>query len=513
VTGWQTNFSLRRRVLTGLFAATIGYWSVIAALTVEENVDEVHELYDIHLTHTALGLLRVVDTAAAASSTITGEVATQSIQHLFQQWPEFPQPVIAGQGAVPTTPLPNETPELRTPTVKRNVAHGLTLRYQVWRNDGFLVFQSANAPNTPITEQLGFSKTTTPDGKVWRNYSVWDDRQHLRAVVSESNEDRMQLVRSIAIKSMNPILLGMPLFILLMWLSVRRGLGPLTDLDQAIARRDANSLTPIDESKSPRELQPIVRELNKLIGRMKQSLENERRFNANAAHELNTPLAAIQTHVYVARTTTDEAERQKALDQARIGLERSIRLVGQMLAIARIDHRQAQADVIWLDLSEIAQGVCAELALLALRRDQTLELIAAPEPTRMAGSPDLLHRLISNLVDNALRYARDGGNIVVEVRRTSTGVRLTVQDDGPGIPADQLDRVFDRYYRLADQGPRGTGLGLAICRTIAEIHQGKISLAQGPGGQGLVVTCDFQVGQTEAISPDPGSKTALRTPQ
>lgn len=513
--GWQGNHSLRRRVLTGLFAATIGYWSVIAALTVEENVDEVHELYDIHLTHTALALLSVVDTDTAAPSTITGAAATQAIQQLFQKWPEFPQVVAPGQARLPASQRV-QTPSdmgVSPQTVKKNVAHGLTLRYQVWRSDGFLMFQSVNAPNTPITEALGFSRHTDADGRVWRNYSIWDDRQQLRAVVSEGHDDRMQLVRSIAIKSMNPILLGMPLFILLIWLSVRRGLGPLTDLDQAIARRHANSLTPIDESKSPRELQPIVRELNKLIGRMKQSLENERRFNANAAHELNTPLAAIQTHVYVARTTTDDTERQQALEQARIGIERSIRLVSQMLAMARIDHLQARADVIWLDLSEIAQGVCAELALLALRRDQNLELIAAPEPARMAGSPDLLHRLISNLVDNALRYASDGGNVVVEVGRISTGVRLRVQDDGPGIPADHLERVFDRYYRLADQGPRGTGLGLAICRTIADIHQGTISLTQGPGGRGLVVTCDFLVGQTEPIRPNQDPKTASLTPR
>jgi two-component system sensor histidine kinase QseC len=506
VTFWQRNYSLRQRVLTGLFAATIGYWSVIAALTIEENGDEVHELYDIHLTHTALALLRVVDTDAEISSAITGDVATKTIEQLFQQWPEFPQTLVPGQAPLPTTQRPDTTPGKGSQIVKRNVEHGLTLRYQLWRNDGFLMFQSVNAPNTPITEVLGFSKHTDPDGKVWRNYSIWDARQQVRAVVSEGNDDRMQLVRSIAIKSMNPMVLGMPLFILFLWLSVRRGLGPLTDLGQAIARRDADSLTPIDEGKSPRELQPIVKELNNLIGRMKQSLENERRFNANAAHELNTPLAAIQTHVYVARTTTNDAERQQALDQARTGLERSIRLVGQMLAMARIDHRLAQADVVWLNLSEIAQGVCAELALLALRRDQNLELIAQAEPLRMAGSPDLLHRLISNLVDNALRYACDGGNIVVEVGRTSSGLRLTVQDDGPGIPAEHLDRVFDRYYRLADQAPQGTGLGLAICRTIADIHQGTISLAQGPDGRGLVVTCDFRVGNADPTSPNQGSR-------
>jgi two-component system sensor histidine kinase QseC len=310
----------------------------------------------------------------------------------------------------------------------------------------------------------------------------------------------MQLVRSIAIKSMSPILLGMPVFILLLWLSVKSGLSPLTDLGKAISRRDTASLVPLDDSKCPRELRPIVVALNNLIGRMKQTLENERRFNANAAHELNTPLAAIQAHLYVAQHTSDESERRQALEQAQTGIARNIRLVGQMLALARIENRLAHADKTNVNLAEIAQNVCAELGPLALKRDQTLALINAAEPILMAGNPDLLHRLIANLVDNAIRYAATGGQIRVEVARTPTSLRLNVQDDGPGIPAEYLNRVFDRYYRLADQSRMGTGLGLAICRTIADIHQGTISLAQGPGGRGLVVTCDFQVGQTDPIS-------------
>jgi two-component system sensor histidine kinase QseC len=299
---------------------------------------------------------------------------------------------------------------------------------------------------------------------------------------------------------MSPILLGMPVFILLLWLSVKSGLGPLTELSKAISRRDATSLLPLDDSKSPRELLPIVLALNNLIERMKQTLENERRFNANAAHELNTPLAAIQAHLYVARHTSSESERQQALDQAQTGIARNIRVVGQMLAMARIENRLAQAATTSVNLGEIAQNVCAELGPLALKRDQTLALNNAPEPLLMTGNADLLHRLIANLVDNAIRYAATGGQIQVDVARTPTSLRLTVQDDGPGIPAEQLDRVFDRYYRVADKSSMGTGLGLAICRTIADIHQGTISLAQGPGGRGLVVTCDFQLGQTNLMN-------------
>jgi two-component system sensor histidine kinase QseC len=490
---WQRNYSLRHRVLTGLFVATIGYWSIIATLTVEDNMNEVHELYDIHLAHTALALLRVNDPERDAATPVIGEAATGTIKQLFQQWPDLPQHVTPGLPLLPATEPPHTSSGLgiSNQIVERNVDHGLTLRYQLWRSDGFLMFQSINAPRSPITEKLGFSKYTDADGKVWRNYSIWDAKHQVRAVVSEGNDDRMQLVRSIAIQSMNPIVLGMPLFILLLWLSVRSGLGPLTDLSLEISKRDTSSLVLLEDGKSPRELQPIVRALNNLIQRMIQTLENERSFNANAAHELNTPLAAIQAHLYVARNAKSESERQHALEQAQTGVERGARLVSQMLALARLDPKLPHPDLNPVNLGDIAQNVCAELAPLALRRDQTLELEVAPQAVLLAGNADLLHRLIGNLVDNAIRYASREGHIHVEVESLTKGLRLSVIDDGPGIPAEQLAHVFKRYYRLADEARNGTGLGLAICRNIVDIHHAEISLSQGPGGRGLSVQVDF----------------------
>jgi signal transduction histidine kinase len=455
-------------------------------------------LYDILLAHTALALLRVHDPNSDFSATIVGEAVTETITQMFQKWPDLPERIEPGQPPSPETDAPPTALDkgISSLIFGRNVDHGLSLRYQLWRSDGHLMLQSNNAPSTPITDVLGFSEHTDTDGKVWRNYSIWDANHQVRAVVSEGNDDRIKLVLTTAIKSINPIVLGMPLFILLLWLSVRSGLVPLADLGKAIAQRDAHSLIPLDDSKSPRELRPIVLALNQLIGRMKQTLDNERRFNTNAAHELNTPLAAIQAHLHVARNAADDLQRKQALDQAQAAIARSIRLVSQMLALARIDHRLPDTDAVAVDLREIAQDVCAELAPLALRREQTLELLGEPVPIPMTGNPDLLHRLIGNLVDNAIRYAPKEGHIWVDVSQTPDGVLLTVQDDGPGIPADQLDHVFDRYFRLADQSVHGTGLGLAICRTVAEIHHGRISLAPGADGRGLVVTCEFRVGPT-----------------
>jgi signal transduction histidine kinase len=490
---WSRNYSLRHRVLTGLFVATCAYWSVVAALTVQYNVEEVHELYDIHLAHTALALLRLHEPGLDVVQVHTIEGAISTIEQIFQKWPDLPERITpdnmahAEQQRLAVLPARGADPFV----VDKNVRYGMTLRYQLWSDDGLLLFQSANAPATAISHVLGFSMDTDPQGKVWRNYSIWDAQHEVLAVVSEADEDRMQLVRSIAISSMNPILLGMPLFILLLWLSVRRGLGPLTDLSLAIARRDGNSLVQFEESKSPPELQPIVLSLNKLMGRIGLSLESERRFNANAAHELNTPLAAIQAHLYVARQAQDATEREQALSQAQAATERGIRLVGQMLALARLEPH-ASAEMADVNLHEIAQEVCAELIQLALRRGQTLEIVTQPGAMRMRGQASLLHQLISNLVDNAMRYSPPQSQILLDLAKTPKGLRLSVTDDGPGIAPAHREQVFNRFFRLADQSVVGTGLGLAICRKICEMHHAHISLSEGPHGKGLSVHVDFE---------------------
>jgi signal transduction histidine kinase len=282
----------------------------------------------------------------------------------------------------------------------------------------------------------------------------------------------------------------LPVLVWLLSLSIRKGLRPLELLAHEIRRRKPDKLTPVDSAQVPREVGSLVQSLNALLVRVSSALEGERRFTANAAHELRTPLAAMRLHLHVARGAESEDERQRALDLLQQGVERSGRLVEQLLTLARLDPEQALPQPRPVDLSEVAQTVCAERAPLALQRDQTLELHADADLPSASGNADLLAMLLSNLVDNAIRYTQTGGHIDVAVRRTPGGVQVEVRDDGPGIAAEHRERVFERFYRADSHEQAGTGLGLAICRRVADLHQATIKLADRAGGCGLLVTVD-----------------------
>jgi len=242
----------------------------------------------------------------------------------------------------------------------------------------------------------------------------------------------------------------------------------------------------------------MVEALNGLLQRMTRTLESERLFTANAAHELRTPLAAIQAQSHAARAAGGEAERQRAMDQLQRGVERGIRLVGQLLTLARLDPEQALPDVQPTRLGEVIEAVCAELAPLALQRHQTLELEVEPDLPLLPANADMLSMLFANLVDNAIRYTQQRGHIGVTVRCESDNLLVEINDDGPGIPAAQREAVFDRFYRIAGQDQPGTGLGLAICKRIAELHQASIGLADGVGHAGLQVRVAFPLNRVNA---------------
>jgi two-component system sensor histidine kinase QseC len=426
---------------------------------------------------------------------VTDAAAAQTIEQIFLKWPDLPDRILPATNgeSKPHASTPSFFPVVDDSVVAKNVAYGKGLRYQIWHSDGRLIFRSANAPVEPITQKLGFSDSPDVQGKDWRHYSIWDRAHTLRVVVSESTDMREQLLRGIAFSAISPVALGMPVLIILIWLSIKRGLRPLTQLSREIVSRKPDSLAYLDETTTPWELLPIVMALNDLLKRVTTMLEAERRFNDNAAHELRTPLAAIQAHLYAARQANNESERQLSLDQAQQGVGRGIRLVSQMLTLARLEPDQIMPNFVRLDLAEMVQNVCAELTPLALARDQTLELLADDDLPPLTGISDMLAMLLSNLLDNAIRYTRQGGHISVTVRLDGQSLVMTVTDDGPGIPPAQRERVFQRFYRLADQNVPGTGLGLAICRSIADLHHAHISLSDAPTGTGLSVHVTFPI--------------------
>jgi two-component system sensor histidine kinase QseC len=365
------------------------------------------------------------------------------------------------------------------------------LRYQVWNSDGILLLRSTNAPTASMTEQDGYSETVDLEGRTWRHFGVWDIRRHFRIVVSEAYDLRNHLVRSIALHVASPLALGLPVLIVLLWFSINRGLNPLGVLTRELQIRKPDNLLPLDAGSAPGEIRPMVLALNELLQRVAQTLEGERRFTSNAAHELRTPLAAIQAQLHVARHADSEAEREQSLVQLQRGVERGIRLVGQLLTLARLDPDQPLPDAKLVNFGEIAEAVCAELAPLALQRDQTLELQVEPDLAKLSGNADMLSMLLSNLIDNAIRYTPFGGHIDVAVSHYLFGLMIEVSDDGPGIPPSQRERVFERFYRIASQDQPGTGLGLAICRRIAGLHHARMTLTEGPRNRGVTASVFF----------------------
>ena len=487
--------SLSQRLLVTLLIATFAYWGVIAWITIRDSVDDVYELFDAHLAQTALALLRVTDPDDDDPDVIPRSAEGPALMEIFSKIQDL-SARLAERGA--TTDGPAAEGGLPKPVVINPIGSGSRhalheeyekrLRYQIWSGDGSLLLRSANATDAAMTTQDGFSETTGVDGQTWRHFGVWDRHRHFRIVVSEAHDVRNQLVRNIAVHLVSPLVLGFPVLILLLWLSVTRGLDPLGLLKREIESRKPENLTPLNAAEAPGEVRPMVLALNELLHRMTMALESERLFTANAAHELRTPLAAIQAHMHNARAAEGEAERLRAMDQLQRGVERGMRLVGQLLTLARLDPEQSLPEVQVVDLGEVAGTVCAQLAPLALQRNQTLELEVEPGLSTLPGNADMLSMLLSNLVDNAIRYTPRNGHIWIDVRRIGNEVMMEVRDDGPGIPPAQREQVFERFYRIATQDQPGTGLGLAICRRIAELHGARITLADGPGNRGLAAS-------------------------
>ncbi|MDK9725615.1 MAG: ATP-binding protein [Sterolibacteriaceae bacterium MAG5] len=366
------------------------------------------------------------------------------------------------------------------------------LKFQIWHDDGALVLRSPNAPTTPLAQADGYSETRGADGH-WRFYSQWDQHRRHRVQVAENHAVRDELIGHIAWRLLVPALFGLPLLGVWVWFATRRALAPLDAAAAEIGARAPERLQPVAPESAPAEIRPLLDALNDLFRRVEQAIEGERRFTADAAHELRTPLAAIAAQARVAARARDEAERSHALAQLAAGTARAAHLVDQLLTLARLDPQQGAPHAA-VRLDALAEEVCAAHGLQALEKGIALELEAAP--AEAGGNGELLRILLRNLVDNAIRYTPRNGRVAVAVAPTQAGVRLTVVDSGPGIPAAERERMLERFSRLAGQEIDGSGLGLSIVRRIAELHGARLTLGDAPGG-GLAVSVDFPVARQD----------------
>jgi two-component system sensor histidine kinase QseC len=425
-TAW---FSLRRRLLGLLLGGVTAAWLVTMALSYLDAHHEVDELFDAQLAQSAQTLLALVSHESEHGIEDIGQFA-----HRYQRG----------------------------------------LRFQVWRSDGRLALRSDKAPASPLTRVDGFSETRDENGH-WRYFSQWNEERSLQVQVGEDHRIRDGLIGHIAWRLLLPALFGLPLIGFLVWLATRHGLSSLDGIARQIARRDPQQLQALVPSSAPVEIRTMLEALNGLFRRVETVLQAERRFTADAAHELRTPLAVLQAQLQVALRARDAAERDRSLAQLQSGLYRASHLVEQMLQLARLDPESGLPDPGPIDLGTVAEEVCAELGPVILDKELDFELAAAAGCV-IFGQAEWLRVLVRNLVDNAVRYTPPGGRIRVRIAQLQGGCRLEVADSGPGIPPEKREQAMQRFHRLNAAGQPGSGLGLAIVARIAELHGSALEL-------------------------------------
>jgi two-component system sensor histidine kinase QseC len=375
------------------------------------------------------------------------------------------------------------------PTLHR---YGRAVVFQVWERGTVLRLHSADAPNHRLSEQVdGFSDVEI-QGQRWRVFSTWAEADDLRFLiqVAEERAARERLAAAIGVNFLKPMAIALPLLGLFVWLAVRWATRPLASLGAQVMQRDPGNLAPLEVTHPPSEVAPLVASLNRLLERVRASMESERRFTADAAHELRTPIAAVRAHAEVARGATGEGERRSALDSIVAGCDRAAHAVEQLLILARLDPGDAAGRREPCDLRGVAKQVLADLAPVAVARGLDLELVDGP-PVTVRGNPGLLAILTRNLVDNAVRYGGGGGSVRVEVVESASRARLVVSDQGPGIAPTDRPALGQRFHRLAGSGESGIGLGLSIVKRIADLHRASVRFEDGPGGRGLSVVVEF----------------------
>jgi two-component system OmpR family sensor kinase len=357
---------------------------------------------------------------------------------------------------------------------------------QVWRADGAVAFVSS-ARLAPARAPVGLS-TVTAEGADWRVFRI--DAANQVVQVAQPMSLRRDRAAKVALRVLLPLIVALPLLAVLVWFVVGRGLAPLTDLARSVAARGPRALEPLPETNVPDEARPLVASLNDLLARLGRALERERAFIGEAAHELRTPLTAVGLQLQVLERVPEGPEREQALARLKSGIERSTRLVQQLLQLARQDAAAADRPMTRVDLAAVAREVIVEHAPQAQARGIDLGLEASP--AELEGDAEDLRVALGNLVDNAVRYAPPGGKVDVRVGTEAGQVVAEVLDSGPGIPREARERVFDRFRR-GGAGGTGSGLGLAIVREIARRHGATVELRERDDGTGLCVRLRFGV--------------------
>ncbi|MDS0791324.1 ATP-binding protein [Burkholderia pseudomultivorans] len=336
-----------------------------------------------------------------------------------------------------------------------------------------------------VRDMRNAPETIVIRGAEWRTHTLRDHASGRSIRVMETANTHSDLATGIARGIVWPLIGALPVLALLLWYAIGRSLAPLKTLSTAIGARDARSLEPLAIATVPDEVRTLVDAIDRLLARLRQSIGRERAFTSDAAHELKTPLAAIKVQAQVALTTDDPARKQLAMQRVVQGVDRSARLAEQLLLLARLDEYEL------IPTRAVGIGELVGAAVerhLAQASDKAIEIVAGELSARaIQADPILIGILLDNLLDNAIKYGRRGGRVEIGAHDDGATQRIVVRDDGPGVAADEHERIGDRFYRGSGTQAPGSGLGLSIVKRIAQYFGGSVQFGRGIDGAGLGV--------------------------
>ena len=449
--------SLRLNLVLTLAFALVLVWLAVAFFAYDKGLHEADELLDGQL--------------ALSVRLLEGQV-----KHEEQEHPgTFNRQKSISAGTIELAQIVDLDPYGRLPYEQE-------LAFQIWTLDGILKMRSANAEQMQKSANTGFSNQAF-NGLLWRSYSKTSHDKKYLIQVAHPVDTREDIGFEVALRVAFPALLAFPLLILLMYWAVTYSLRPLNTIAENLSRRTIFELDPVITDNVPREIKPIITAFNLMLERVKVSIQNERQFTSNAAHELRTPLAGIKLHAQLAETTTEHAARQRFLALVLRGTERAERLVGQMLKLARLEPQHSD-QIHGGHLVSIRNLILQvqDLEAHELRAKSQIFIVDIPAQIgELLGQEDLLLVALANLVGNASRYSPKNTTITLGAWRDDRSFGLYVQDQGPGVPEHELATITQRFKRGAELQGEGSGLGLAIVEKIASLHRAILRLTNLPG--------------------------------
>lgn len=440
------SYSIRTRLIAIISLPLIVVALMIGTFSLLSTYEEIAEIYDAQLVHSAKLLLQITESEIDKNDAKTIDLGV-------------------------------ERPELAHPYENK-------ITFRIWKNDSLITQSHQAEVFGEFRASPGFSDQKIA-GEKWRFFVFLDEKTGFNVEIAQKTEVRTELILKILADLFIPLSLFIPILLLIVWFGIAKGFKPMLRISQLVDKRDSNDFTPIQASDVPTEIHPLINAINRLLNRIQSSFERERQFTDNAAHELRTPLAAMKTQTQVLlKKSSDMPECQEGLNNLHASIDRASHMVDQLLSFARLQSENIEFEIV--DLSMIVEETLKDISPLAVRKN--LELEARLEPRLyINGNRNALFIMIRNLVDNAIKFTGKDGNIDISTERSGIDVVLRVSDTGQGIPQNDKDKVFERFYRVKKSSTPGSGLGLSMVKWVCDIHHAEIRLEDNTP-TGLIAT-------------------------